>query len=215
MAEQIVLTSLNTNLNVDASMDHSTAGRPVDSAVVDPERSHIDRARMGDLASFDWLIDKYRERATRLATQVMRRPADAEDVVQESFLRAFAQIKSFRSESSFYTWFYRIVVRLSLNRMRTPEYRHQRILETEMNLGTPRCSTAGPTETKALVETLLDQLSPQLRTTLVLREVTGLEYEEIAETLGVPIGTVRSRLNAARFQFKLLWLQIQEETQNA
>jgi RNA polymerase sigma-70 factor (ECF subfamily) len=75
-------------------------------------------------------------------------------------------------------------------------------------------NTPGPTETRTLVETLLDQLSPTLRATLVLREVTGLEYEEIAQTLDIPVGTVRSRLNTARHQFRILWLAVQEETRN-
>lgn len=212
MAEQVIPA------NMTAAIHSASATEFVDQSqstnlVSDDERHWILLAKQGDLAAFDWLIGRYRQRAVRLAAHVLRRPADADDVVQESFLRAFSQIRTFRSDCSFYTWFYRIVVRLCLNRMRSPEWRHRR--DVEETTGYDQVSrTPGPTETRALVEMLLDQLSPPLRATLVLREVTGLEYEEIAQTLGIPIGTVRSRLNAARSQFRVLWLQIQEETSN-
>jgi RNA polymerase sigma-70 factor (ECF subfamily) len=157
---------------------------------------------------------RYRDKALRLAAHVLRRPAEAEDVVQEAFLRAFSQIRTFRSDCSFYTWFYRIVVRLCLNRMRTPDWRHRSEVSLDLSVNSAAHNTPGPSETRALVETLLDQLSPTLRATLVLREVTGLEYEEIAQTLAIPVGTVRSRLSAARHQFRVLWLAVQEETRN-
>jgi len=199
----------------------ATAVVPASSValVASIEAAQIKKAQMGDLAAFDWLIARYRQRAIRLATQVLRRPAEAEDLVQEAFLRAFAQIKTFRNDCAFYTWLYRIIVRLCLNRMRSPVWVISRNVRTLVGLdgsraGVQMTSSPAPSENRVLVEKLLDSLSPILRTTLILREIEGLEYEEIAQTLNVPVGTVRSRLSAARSQFQALWLQIQEETHN-
>src|SRR5262245_40647301 len=88
---------------------------------VDPvEMAWLEKAKRGDSAACDWLMTRYRERVIRLAAHVLRRPAEAEDLAQEAFLRAFSQITDFRGDCAFYTWLYRIVVRLCLNRMRTP-----------------------------------------------------------------------------------------------
>jgi RNA polymerase sigma-70 factor (ECF subfamily) len=209
VAEQIALSNLHS-----ISLPESANVRPIEDQNIDIERRWVQRAKGGDLDAFDWLMARYRDKALRLAAHVLRRPAEAEDVVQESFLRAFSQIRTFRSDCSFYTWFYRIVVRLCLNRMRTPEWRNRTDVSIEYSASGTANNIPGPSETRALVENLLDQLTPVLRATLVLREVTGLEYEEIAQTLDIPVGTVRSRLNAARYQFRALWEAVQEETNN-
>ena len=138
--------------------------------------------------------------------------AEAEDVVQESFLRAFAQIRSFRADSAFYSWLYRIVVRLCLNRMRTREWQSESLSLSNGWEEESAILQGSPSETRLLIESLLDGLSPPLRAALILREMEGLEYAEIAETLQIPLGTVRSRLNAARAQFQALWLKAQEES---
>lgn len=202
MAEQIAISAV-------------TGGREIRSAVSahPEERERIERAQSGDLRAFDWLINRYRDRALRLAAHVLRRPAEAEDVVQEAFLRAYGQLSSFRSDCSFYTWLYRIVVHVCLNRMRARDWRGESPVDLELHPG-EATSAASQTETKALVEMLLDELSPPLRAALVLREMIGLEYDEIAETLSIPVGTVRSRLSAARYRFRMLWERVQEETSN-
>ncbi len=184
------------------------------TAVEANESHYIRRAQQGDMEAFDWLIARHRDRALRLAFQILRQHSDAEDLVQEAFLRAFAQIRSFRLDCTFYTWLYRIVVRLSINRMKSPDW--QRSVQNELiDINSiPSHSQPAPSENRMLVEKLLSRLSPPLRLTLILREMEGLEYEEIASTLNIPVGTVRSRLSAARAQFQSLWLQIQEETQN-
>ncbi len=209
MAEQIAIAKLPSMAHLENAEALDASDQPVDI-----ERHWLQCARNGDIAAFDWLMARYRDKALRLAAHVLRRPADAEDVVQEAFLRALSQIRYFRSDCAFYTWFYRIVVRLCLNRMRSPDWRRRSELNLDVSTGSAQNSVPGPSETRALVETLLDQLSPTLRVTLLLREVTGLEYEEIAQTLEIPVGTVRSRLNAARQHFRLLWLAVQEETAN-
>jgi RNA polymerase sigma-70 factor (ECF subfamily) len=177
----------------------------------DPEETlWLNRARTGDLAAFDWLMTRYRERAVRLAAHILRRTADAEDLAQEAFLRAFCQIREFRGEAAFYTWLYRIIVRLCLNRMRTPLWQREHSFWGESDYLT----SSEQSETRLLIENLLDSLSPPLRAALVLRELEGLDYTEIAETLQIPVGTVRSRLNAARLQFRTLWERAHEETRH-
>lgn len=177
------------------------------------EQDWLERARAGEIAAFDWLMNRYRNRAVRLAAHILRRPAEAEDLVQEAFLRAFWQIRDFRGDAAFYTWLYRIVVRLCLNRMRTPDWSRERALtdHTEAVRSGDAPSEAELSETRLLIEALLDRLTPPLRAALVLRELEGLDYEEIAATLQIPVGTVRSRLNAARSQFRTLWQRAMEE----
>lgn len=181
------------------------------------ERAWIERARAGELAAFDWLMNRYRARALRLAAHILRRPGEEEDLVQEAFLRAFAQIHEFRGDSGFYTWLYRIVVRLCLNRRRfawwNPDPDSLRdVLAYFQNARSREQSTV---ETRVLVEQLLDNLTPPLRAALVLRELEGLEYAEIAAVLEIPVGTVRSRLSSAREQFRGLWQRALKETENA
>jgi RNA polymerase sigma-70 factor (ECF subfamily) len=144
---------------------------------------------------------------------VLRRPAEAEDLVQEALLRAFAQIRGFRGDCAFYTWLARIVIRLCLNRMRHPGWHREMDLTLSADhLEAIQPSTPEQYANRLLVETLLDRLSPPLRAALVLRELEGLDYQEIAAALQIPVGTVRSRLNAARSQFRTLWQSVMEET---
>ena len=190
------------------SKDRASLGVDLDTE----ETVWLRRAKEGNLEAFNWLMNRYRERAVRLAAHVLRRPAEAEDLVQEAFLRAFSQIQGFRGEAQFYTWLYRIVVRLCLNRMRSPEWGNR---ECEMDdLLLANVTVAETSDTRLFMETLLDNLSPPLRAALILREVEGLDYTEIAETLQIPVGTVRSRLSAARLQFRTLWERAMEDVKN-
>lgn len=189
------------------------SGEAASSLRSDPEeRAWIARAQQGEIAAFDWLMVRYRTRALRLAAHVLRTPADAEDVVQEAFLRAFAQIRSFRANCTFYTWLYRIIVRLCLNHMRTRDWQSGSLSLSKEQEVEKAFALPPPSETRLMIEDLLERLSPPLRAALILRELEGLDYEEIAETLEIPVGTVRSRLNAARYQFQTLWLKAQEES---
>jgi RNA polymerase sigma-70 factor (ECF subfamily) len=195
---------------------HPTSESFLEADLPDEEVDWIARARQGDVAAFDWLATRYRARAVRLAAHVLRRPSEAEDVAQEAFLRAFTQIRSFRGDAAFYTWLARIVIRLCLNRMRHPGWYRERAPRDEIDYGeTPQQQTAEQIDTRLLIDALLDRLSPPLRIALVLREVEGLDYQEIADTLQIPVGTVRSRLNAARTQFRTLWQSVLEETPHA
>ncbi len=169
----------------------------------------IARARTGDESAYRWLLERYRMRAVRLAAHVLRRDSEAEDVAQEAFIRAFREIRSLRSES-FLPWLYRIVVRLCLDRKRLARWDAEQQQDAFAEPRMPGSFADGVSE-RVVVETLLDQLTPPMRAVLVLRELDCLEYHEIAGVLGIPIGTVRSRLNAARSQFRALWTEATKE----
>ena len=183
----------------------------------DPEEAlWLARARQGDVAAFEWLMNRYRDRAIRLATHILRRPTEAEDVAQEAFIRAFAQIRNFRGDAAFYSWLYTIVARLCLNRMRQPRWfrEWESAKEEQAYTGGAGMEKEEQYAERLLIESVLDQLSPPLRAALALRELEGMDYDEIAFALNIPVGTVRSRLNAARGQFRTLWERALKEAAN-
>jgi RNA polymerase sigma-70 factor (ECF subfamily) len=150
-----------------------------------------------------------------VATHILNRPDEAEDVVQEAFLRVYAQIGEFRGDARFYTLFYKILVHCALNRMRTPFWKREKEPLLEGFLSLPDAeSEAEKSDTKLLAKHLLNTLSPPLRAAVVLREMEQRDYNEISEVLGIPVGTVRSRLNAAREQLRNLYQSIEKETEN-
>jgi RNA polymerase sigma-70 factor, ECF subfamily len=173
------------------------------------ERAYLDRCAEGDERAIRWVLHRYRDRVVRLAAHVLHNPREAEDVAQEAFVKAFRQIGQFRGESGFYAWLYRIVINLCLDRMR------RKCMTAEMPLDETLTPTAVSTipdlEKKLTVTQVLNSLTPPMRAALVLREVEGLEYAEIADVLHIPVGTVRSRLNTAREQFRRRWTALQEE----
>ncbi|CCW35025.1 RNA polymerase, sigma-24 subunit, RpoE [Chthonomonas calidirosea] len=172
----------------------------------------LQRCAEGDERAVRWVLQKYRDRVVRLATQVLRSSREAEDIAQEAFVKAFRQIGQFRGEVSFYAWLYRIVVNLCLDRMRRKSSRLETSLDTEAlsTLVAPSVDT----DQRLAIEQIINSLSPPIRAALILREVEGLEYAEIAAVLDIPVGTVRSRLSAAREQFRQKWLSLQEEIKN-
>lgn len=171
----------------------------------------VARARAGDEAAYRWLLDRYRARVVRLAAHVLRHEGEAEDVAQEAFLRAFRRLPDFRGEGRFSSWLFGIAVRLCLDRRRSARWTR----EVPEDAALPPSSSPDAADTRLLVGALLDRLSPPMRAALVLREMEGLDYDEIAATLGIPIGTVRSRLHAARAQFRALWTAALEEDDHA
>lgn len=181
----------------------------------DPEEVlWVARARQGEEAAYRWLLARYRLRVVRLAAHVLRRPEEAEDVAQEAFLRAFRSLRSFRGEGRFYTWIYPIVVRVCLDRRRLVRGSGE-VAASETPAAHAGPPVAREVETRVLVEALLDRLSPPMRAALVLRELEGLDYAEISRVLEIPVGTVRSRLNAARARFRELWQAAMREAEDA
>ncbi len=173
------------------------------------ERVWLDRCADGDPLAIKWVLDRYRDRVVRLAAHVLHNSREAEDVAQEAFIKAFRQIGNFRGESGFYAWLYRIVVNSCLDRMRRKSCTTEVALEDSSTA--QRASVSFDIDKRIVVEQILESLSPAMRAALVLREVEGLEYSEIAQVLDIPVGTVRSRLNSAREQFRRRWMAAQQE----
>ncbi len=185
----------------------SGRSRPVSlSEATDPEL--VDAARAGNPAAFEVLVLRYSERAYRAAFRVVRDADDSRDVVQDAFVKAYRGLESFESRSSFYTWLYRIVVNLALDRRRR-EHRARSVEwdDTVAHEIDPRASApaAGSPElasrrreVRELVAQGVERLPDGQREVLLLREVDGLSYEEIADTMQISKGTVMSRLHYAR-----------------
>jgi RNA polymerase sigma-70 factor, ECF subfamily len=164
------------------------------------ERQWVSRCRVGDETALGCIIARHRNRLVRTATNLLRDRHEAEDVAQEAFLKAFREIGKLRDDRAFSGFIYRICVRLCMDRLRL-----KRAELIEFDKAQPHAG--GAVENKVLVEKLLSQLPADLRTTLVLREMEQLSYEEVAEVMHVPIGTVRSRLHTARERFRKLWIE--------
>jgi RNA polymerase sigma-70 factor (ECF subfamily) len=200
-----------------------SAGLP-ESPGID-ERELIQRCIAGDASAFEPLVEKYRQRVWRLAYQVLHDREEAWDVAQEAFVRAFHSLPTFRGQSAFYTWLFRITINVATDRHRqrgaqARAFGPERVTEEEWARTTPDPG-GGPdqaatrAEQRERIRQALDALPPKARTIIMLSDVEGLSYREIAEVLNCPIGTVMSRLHNARKRLKgllgpmlalILWL---------
>jgi RNA polymerase sigma-70 factor, ECF subfamily len=165
------------------------------------ERSLVERIQAGDRQAFERLLDAYETRVYRLALRFTGNESDAEDVTQEIFLAVYRSIARFRGDSALGTWVYRVAMNHCL------EYRRKRRLEhvpldEELMLASSDwrddpMQSANKQELSARVEAAINSLSPVHRDVIVLHELQGLTYQEVAATLDVPVGTVKSRLSNA------------------
>jgi RNA polymerase sigma-70 factor (ECF subfamily) len=168
------------------------------------------RAQRGDKRAFGLLVDKYQRKLGRLLSRMIRDQSEIEDVVQESFIKAYRALPNFRGDSAFYTWLYRIGINTAKNYLvsmgRRPTVSTDIEIEDAENFedGNELRTTETPESsmmTKQIAQTVNDtveSLPEELRTAITLREIEGLSYEEIATVMGCPIGTVRSRIFRAR-----------------
>jgi RNA polymerase sigma-70 factor (ECF subfamily) len=169
----------------------------------------VQRVQAGDKKSFDILVLKYQHKVINLVMRYMHDPDTAQDVAQEAFIKAYRGLKNFRGESAFYTWLYRIAINTAKNHLvsqgrRAPtsdiDADEAEQFEGESALkeyGTPENEILRD-EIQSIVSNAIDALPDDLRTAIVLRELEGMSYEEIAEAMDCPIGTVRSRIFRAR-----------------
>jgi RNA polymerase sigma-70 factor (ECF subfamily) len=170
----------------------------------------VERVQRGDKAAFDLLVVKYQRKIFRLLSRLIRDPVEIEDVAQEAFVKAYRALPNFRGESAFYTLLYRIAINTAKNHLvsqgrRAPTTTEADIEDAETfddgdhlrDLNTPDSMLLSKQVAEA-VNRAIDKLPDDLRTAIVLREIEGLSYEEIAETMNCPIGTVRSRIFRAR-----------------
>lgn len=178
-------------------------------AAEDSDSELVRRAQNGDKKAFDLLVLKYQQKVANLIGRYVRDPAEVLDVAQDAFLKAYRALDGFRGESAFYTWLYRIAVNTVKNHLvaqgrRPPGDDLEADVAEQMDLGARLRENATPErhlltdEIARTVQQALDALPDDLRTAIVLRELEGMSYEEIATAMECPIGTVRSRIFRAR-----------------
>ena len=163
----------------------------------------LQRARAGDRDAVAALYGRFRNRMIALSFGIVRERAEAEDCAQEILLRAFDKMPVLNSESEFAAWLYRLAINYCLDRKRKLD-RRQNISHAAAQPESHARFDA-QIETRLALERVLDELSESARLTLMLREWHELSYDEIAAITGVPIGTVKSRLNGARREFRRIW----------
>jgi RNA polymerase sigma-70 factor, ECF subfamily len=177
-----------------------------------PEQSDlalVQRVQRGERSAFDVLVLRYQQKVLKLVLRYIRDPMEAEDVVQEAFIKAFRAIGSFRGDSAFYTWIYRIAINTAKNALVSSKRRpvsfdidvqdpEQGDLEARLTDGETPEQLAMTEEIRQTVNRAMADLPDDLRTAIVLREIDGLSYEDIAESMDCPVGTVRSRIFRAR-----------------
>ena len=173
------------------------------------DQALVERVQNGDRRAFDLLVLKYQQRVANLVARYIRDSSEVLDVTQEAFLKAYRALPSFRGESAFYTWIYRIAINTVKNHLvaqgrRPPGDDVDAELAEQMDVGFKLRETSTPEgellsdEIADNVQAALDELPEELRTAIVLREFEGMSYEEIATAMECPIGTVRSRIFRAR-----------------
>jgi len=173
------------------------------------DRELVARVQGGDRRAFDLLVIKYQHKVASLISRYIRDPSEVMDVAQEAFLKAYRALPGFRGESTFYTWLYRITINTVKNHLvaqgrRPPGDDVEADVAERMATGGRLRELATPEhhllsmEIAGTVQAALDGLPEELRTALLLRELEGLSYEEIANAMKCPVGTVRSRIFRAR-----------------
>ena len=167
------------------------------------------RVQRGDKSAFDFLVIKYQHRIIQLVNRYVKDPSEAQDVAQEAFIKAYRALGNFRGDSAFYTWLYRIAINTAKNYLvsrsrRNSDYQVD-IQDAEVFENAPQLQGMETPErhllNQEIVDTIqeaIDKLPEDMRTAIMLREFEGMSYEEIAETMDCPVGTVRSRIFRAR-----------------
>ena len=169
----------------------------------------VKRVQKGDKKAFDPLVIKYQQRIANLISRFIRDPDEVLDVTQEAFIKAYRALPNFRGDSQFYTWLYRVAINTAKNHLATlsrrpPQGDIEAEIAEQMDMGTRLKEQETPerlaeeADLKAVILDAVDQLPEELKTALTLREIDGLSYDEIAEAMDCPIGTVRSRIFRAR-----------------
>jgi RNA polymerase sigma-70 factor (ECF subfamily) len=165
------------------------------------DRVLIQRCLAGEKGAFDQLVERYYQRLDRFVRHVLGNPMQAEDVTQEAFLRAYRALSRFRGDASFYSWLYRIALNLCMTHLRQRSYPSLppgECIDASAPAAADPSSLLECRERQRLVREAIAALPPHYRIVVILRDVEGLSYQEIADLSGVPLGTVKSRLNFAK-----------------
>ncbi len=176
----------------------------------DVDQQLVVRAQRGDKQAFELLVEKYQRKLARLLSRLIRDPAEVEDVTQEAFIKAYRALPAFRGDSAFYTWLYRIGINTAKNYLMALSRRAPTSTEVEAeaaegfeegeqlrDINTPE-SLLLSREIAETVNATIEQLPEELRKAIQMREIEGMSYEDIAQAMDCPIGTVRSRIFRAR-----------------
>jgi RNA polymerase sigma-70 factor (ECF subfamily) len=169
----------------------------------------VRRVQRGDKSAFDFLVIKYQHKIIQLVNRYVKDPSEAQDVAQEAFIKAYRALGSFRGEATFYTWLYRIAINTAKNYLLSRARRNANyqvdIQEAEALENAPQLQGLETPERLLLnqeiidvISAAIDELPEEMRTAIILREFDGMSYEEIAEAMDCPVGTVRSRIFRAR-----------------
>ena len=174
------------------------------------DRQLVARAQSGDKRAFELLVEKYQRKLARLLSRFIRDPAEVEDVTQEAFIKAYRALPAFRGDSAFYTWLYRIGINTAKNYLMAMGRRAPTSTEVEAeeaegfeegeqlrDINTPE-SVLLSNEIAQTVNATIESLPEELRRAIQMREIEGMSYEDIAQAMDCPIGTVRSRIFRAR-----------------
>ena len=169
----------------------------------------VAKVQRGDKVAFDFLVIKYQHKIIQLVNGYVKDPSEAQDVAQEVFIKAYRALGNFRGEAAFYTWLYKIAINTAknylLSRARRNSNSHVDIQDAEVleqaqqlrNIETPERQLLNE-EIIDTIKAVIDNLPEDMRTAIILREFEGMSYEEIAEAMDCPVGTIRSRIFRAR-----------------
>ena len=207
-------------------LDPASKGQPSEAEDVlsgPPDLELVARAQAGDTHAFNDLVIRYRSRAFAMTYNMVRNEQDAWDLAQDGFLKAWKSIGRFRGQSSFYTWLYRILMNVSIDWLRKKHIQGGTEFDDQIGLRNiaPGATTAprgelepaekiSDGEIRTRIDAAIERLSPEHRTVIVMREIDGLEYSEIAEQVGCSIGTVMSRLFYARKKLQAMLRDVYE-----
>lgn len=175
----------------------------------DLDQDLVRRVQQGDKAAFDLLVIKYQHRIVHLVNRYVKDPSEAQDVAQDSFIKAYKALGDFRGDSAFYTWLYRIAINTAKNYLLSRSRRHSDyevdMQDAEQIENAPQLKDIDTPEHQlmndqiiAVIKSAIEKLPEEMRIAITLREFEGMSYEEIAEAMDCPIGTVRSRIFRAR-----------------
>ncbi len=210
-----------SNENAPAASKHSTSG--AGTAPPADELALVAKAQTGDTAAFDELVTRYRSRAFSMIYNMVRNEQDAWDIAQDGFVKAWKNIGRFRGQSAFYTWLYRILMNVAIDSLRRKQVEGGTEFDDAIGLHniepgaatTPRAelepaTRLGDKEIRARIDEAIARLSPDHRAVIVMREIDGLDYQEIADAMGSTLGTVMSRLFYARKKLQTMLKDVYE-----
>jgi RNA polymerase sigma-70 factor (ECF subfamily) len=206
------------------SNNSTSNGEPGNSASGASDLELVARAQRGDTGAFDALITQYRQRCFAMIYHMVRNEEDAWDLAQDGFVKAWKSLANFRGQSAFYTWLYRIMTNVSLDWLRRKHIHAGQEFDDTIGLRKiePAAATApkqvmepaerlADAEIRQRIDIAIEKLSPEHRAVIVLREIEGLDYQEIADAIGCSSGTVMSRLFYARKKLQSLLQDVYEQ----